>query len=137
MKLQFKLLKSDINEYTLIALDESTIAGSLRFTIDNNPYIDSIECLIKSMVFKKLQLTKGILIYNLIVYKSYRNQKIGTRLMNGLIEIVQLKFQGYTIFLDAKPFDDNITLENLVKFYEKFGFEYLKEFGGNAMIKTM
>lgn len=55
----------------------------------------------------------------LIVHSSLRNQGIATALMKTLVQV--LDEEKITLLCDVNPYGD-LTLEQLVLFYSKFGF---------------
>jgi len=50
-----------------------------------------------------------------------RNLGIGTKLLNAFIEFA--KSNNKDIVLYASPFNNEMTIDDLIKFYNKFGFE--------------
>jgi hypothetical protein len=72
--------------------------------------------------------TEEMIIENI---KSY-NKGDGTKLVNMVLDIYNSEYSDYELTLYAYPQDDTITLDNLVKFWEKMGFEKETEQGGEG-----
>lgn len=68
------------------------------------------------------------------IIDKYKYHGIGTILMNKMIN--HLKQQGHSyMYLNASPMGfSGLDLPNLIKFYEKFGFEVIKHQGHNALM---
>ena len=66
------------------------------------------------------KIEDGIVILDMLQVKNeHRNKGIAIKAMQSFIN----KFKGRTIELHAYPQDNTTTLDKLVNFYEKFGFD--------------
>lgn len=61
-------------------------------------------------------------IYKLFVSKKYRNKGIATKLINKMIKWATKN--KYNLVLEVTPYDKSMSYNNLIGFYEKFGFIY-------------
>jgi len=65
---------------------------------------------------------------------TYRGQGKGTALMEEAMKEAHRRNATY-IYLNASPMGfDGLSLGDLTKFYEKFGFKIIKEQGGNNLM---
>ena len=63
-----------------------------------------------------------------------RGQGYGTALMEEAMKALSKRNSNY-IYLNASPMGfDGLSLSDLTKFYEKFGFNVIKEQGGNNLM---
>jgi GNAT superfamily N-acetyltransferase len=144
MELNFNITNLTENDYSLSAEFNGKEIGRLCFEILKNPFTHAMhEFVRKSILKENLQLTNYIFLHDFYVEPLYRNNKIGTRLLTGVIGIVELKFPEYKLMLDAHPFSDVtfandstlLSVDKLIQFYEKFDFTYIEGFGNNIMIR--
>lgn len=122
LDLKFILKETESIKYELQAFDkDGQVCGSLKFEVVDNPY-EYWNFLSEGEYENEIGLNKYILLDRIYVESVYRRHNLGTRLMNGLIKIVNLKFIDYNILLEADAFDGNISEDALIAFYQKFGF---------------
>lgn len=75
------------------------------------------------------------------IYQDFRGDKVnryGSQLMNAILQ--RCKEKGIkTIFLNATPVgpEPRITIEDLLKFYRRFGFEVIKIAGAHDMVSQL
>ena len=75
------------------------------------------------------------------IYSNFRGDSVnryGTQLMNAILQ--RCKEKGIkTIFLNATPVgpEPRIKIEDLLKFYSKFGFEVIKIAGAHDMVSQL
>jgi hypothetical protein len=74
-----------------------------------------------------------VIIEHIKVYGDKR-LGLGTELMTRALDYIQKKTGAKLIVLNASPLGSEITLENLVSFYKKFGFKVFKNQGGNVIM---
>ena len=60
-----------------------------------------------------------VVLDNIIVDEQSRNQGVASKLMGKLLA----RFKNKTIELHAYPQDDTTTIDKLIVFYQKFGFQ--------------
>lgn len=69
---------------------------------------------------------KFIMLESLFVYQEFRSQGFANELMNKFVSESLENYDYKTLFLNAYPQDSisrmHLTLDNLIKFYERFGF---------------
>ena len=69
----------------------------------------------------------------LVVNPQYRGKGIASKLMNMVLDSTSK--DGHTeYYLNASPMDDYTDLNELIKFYNKFGFKTFKHQGVNALM---
>lgn len=118
---------SDTSKFTLfVDAGETYQCGYIHLTeyFDLEPFdyfFDSVD------LEKKFKYDKFLYIEEFLIEKDFRNEGIGNLMMNiFLTEIVPEYFSNYEIVvLFAEPFENNIQLKTLKKFYEKFGFKLM------------
>lgn len=75
------------------------------------------------------------------IYQDFRGDRVnryGSQLMNAILQ--RCKEKGVkTIFLNATPIgpEPRISIEDLLKFYRKFGFEVIKIAGAHDMVSQL
>jgi GNAT superfamily N-acetyltransferase len=124
---KFKLESTDATKFDLEAFNNNDCVGSLRFEVVDNPF-EYWYFLKEGEYQNEIGLDKYILLDRLFIDPSCRRDQLRTRLMNGLIKIVKLRFIHYNILLEADAFDGNISQDDLIKFYQKFGFVQCGDF---------
>ena len=136
---KFKIEKDDDNFEVKVFFEgrEKILAGSITFQKlfgDSGWYWfeglltqDQYDDLFEDIPFVILEHIK--------VDKYFQKSGLGSELMNRALELIS-KMGIKLIVLNASPLGDDISLDNLVSFYKKFGFKIFRKQGkNNIMIK--
>ena len=95
-------------------LDDFTPEEFKNIGVDENDFITKIE--------------------HIEVNPKFRGMRAGIALMKEAMKEVARRNLNY-VYLNASPMGfDGLSLEDLTKFYEKFGFKVIKEQGGNNLM---
>ncbi len=108
----------------------------MNYRIEDNPLTNlvKISCVDNEKEIGYLEFSPPISIenyiniQNIIVEEALRRNGIGTGLIDYLKKIARKKYNSITIrVMDIHPIDNNITINDLKKFYIKNGFQIYED----------
>lgn len=142
---EFKFTSKRSDESTsIIASFKGSLAGSITFEeVINSWYW--FEGIISQEKYEDMfEDVSHIIIENIKVDRHYQKSGLGTKLMTKALEYISKNSNAKIVVLNASPLDKNpndinkISLQDLVKFYKKFGFNVYHNQGDNViMIKRI
>lgn len=128
-------LSSEEDRYEIKAIYDGEVYGHIIFTIVFEAYNYDFHDVISEEQFDEIFSDDTLIkLEHLEVEDGFKNEGIGSQLMVKGLEF--MKSKGYTEFyLNASPMGFNgLGLNDLIKFYKKFGFKELLNQGNNSIM---
>lgn len=124
----------DEDRTTITAYDGTTKVGSIIIEILYNAYYEFDDVLDEDEFDELYPDNEIVKIEHIEVLDTYKNKGIGSDLMKRGIKL--MKSKGYEQFyLNASPMGfSGLDTQDLVDFYEKFGFRILLDQGHNVLM---
>lgn len=154
MKEEYKVIKTEDNVEISLHLKKEQIGKLILEIMDIDTFIDyEINDVLENNKITKSQKNKleeisekiknnnnVFIIESLNIKKEHRKNNYGTKLMNFSINYMKENSSEMknSCYINACPNydDDMIDLDNLVKFYEKFGFKKMLKYNNNCEMIT-
>lgn len=106
MRFENKIISQKLNEYKFNVVFGDIIIGTIFFK----------------------NMKRFVNITRVWIDSAFRRQNIGSKMLTDTINLIKKKFPNKKIVLEANPYLNDISLDNLIIFYEKLGFETIKKY---------